>query len=140
ARTPAPPHAKYDQSYVYCCPKCSGIVKPFAPPAAIAIDWSLKGERIGGRTRPLAPATMARIQAGIDKYWRTPGVVDLTYTGTESKVRSVEDPLFTQTARAALSLYRPFVTEMHGTSGTRDIADPMLGITAGGHHHGLTEA
>ena len=63
---------RYRAQYVYRCPnvKCRNqIVEPFYRPAADIIDWTLEGVRIGDRTKPLAAKTMARIQAGIDRYW-----------------------------------------------------------------------
>lgn len=61
--------------YVYRCPRTScrnGIVEPFALPALTAIDWTLPGQPIGGREaaglKPLADKTLARIQAGLEKY------------------------------------------------------------------------
>ncbi len=60
---------RYRQAYVYCCPRCGGIVEPYWMPAATAIDWTLPGERIGDRDKPLAEKTLARIAAGIARYW-----------------------------------------------------------------------
>lgn len=63
---------RYRAQYVYRCPnvKCRNqIVDPLYRPAADIIDWSLEGTRIGDRPKPLAEKTMARIQAGIDRYW-----------------------------------------------------------------------
>lgn len=60
---------RYRQAYVYCCPRCGGIVEPYWMPAAAAIDWALPGERIGDREKPLAEKTLARIAAGIARYW-----------------------------------------------------------------------
>lgn len=62
---------RYRSQYVWRCPKgtCSGqIIEPAWLPAASAIDWSIRGQRIGDRTKPLAEKTMRRIQAGLDKY------------------------------------------------------------------------
>jgi DNA (cytosine-5)-methyltransferase 1 len=61
---------KYAQQYVYTCPRrpCGGIVEPLVLPAAAAIDWSNIGTRIGDRPRPLAPATMRRIEAGLQMF------------------------------------------------------------------------
>lgn len=62
---------KYRQQYVYRCPNYAcrmSIVEPFVRPAATAIDWSDLGERIGDRSKPLAAATMRRIQSGIDQF------------------------------------------------------------------------
>lgn len=129
-------YGKYKSQYVYACPGCGNVVEPHAMPALSAIDWSLKGMRIGDRARPLAPATVARIKAGIAKYWG-PGVVDMAYHA--AKMRGVEEPFFTQTARATMGLFNPFITEMYGTGGPRSVSDPMSAVTAGGNHHGLVE-
>jgi DNA (cytosine-5)-methyltransferase 1 len=143
-KRPDRPYGKYRAQYLYCCPKCSKEVRPFAPPAAIAIDWSLKGERIGDRKKALATATMARIQAGIDKYWRRPGVIDLTYAA-HKEARTVDDPLFTQTARQTLALYLPFLARMRGTdesqiaASAHSIIEAMGTLTAGGRHEALIE-
>jgi DNA (cytosine-5)-methyltransferase 1 len=61
---------RYRQQYVYVCCECSKQVEPGWLPAAAAIDWSLPGQRIGDRARPLAEKTRARIAAGIARYWR----------------------------------------------------------------------
>ncbi|WP_318201101.1 DNA cytosine methyltransferase [Streptomyces sp. SCL15-4] len=64
---------RYRQQYVYRCPnaKCRNqVVEPETLPAAVAIDWSLPGQRIGDRTKPLAEKTLARIRAGLDKFAR----------------------------------------------------------------------
>lgn len=57
---------KYGQQYLYRCPRCSHVVEPFVLPALAALDLSDLGERIGDRSRPLAPRTMARIQWGLE--------------------------------------------------------------------------
>jgi DNA (cytosine-5)-methyltransferase 1 len=65
------PIGKYRQQYVYSCPNTGcrhAIVEPFVRPAAVAIDWRDLGEKIGDRAKPLAPATMRRIRAGIEQF------------------------------------------------------------------------
>ena len=62
---------RYRAQYVYRCPstKCRNqVIEPGWLPAAHAIDWSIRGQRIGDRSRPLAEKTMARIRAGLEKY------------------------------------------------------------------------
>lgn len=62
---------RYRSQYAYRCPKvsCRGqIVEPGWLPASHAIDWTLRGQRIGDRDRPLADKTLARIRAGLEKY------------------------------------------------------------------------
>ncbi|MFF5265385.1 DNA cytosine methyltransferase [Actinomadura viridis] len=63
---------RYRQQYLYRCPSTSCRNRPVEPavlPAWHAIDWALRGRRIGDRNEPLAPATLARIKAGIARYW-----------------------------------------------------------------------
>ncbi|HEY9354490.1 MAG TPA: DNA cytosine methyltransferase [Nocardioides sp.] len=60
---------KYRSQYVYIHGGCGTTVEPGYLPAAAAIDWSLRGTRIGDRTKPLAEKTRRRIAAGIAKYW-----------------------------------------------------------------------
>jgi DNA (cytosine-5)-methyltransferase 1 len=62
---------RYRAQYLYRCPKAAcrnQIVEPGWLPASHAIDWSIRGERIGDRKKALAPKTLARIEAGLAKY------------------------------------------------------------------------
>ncbi|MEG9248038.1 DNA cytosine methyltransferase [Arthrobacter sp. Soc17.1.1.1] len=62
---------RYRAQYNYRCPNTTcrnQIVEPGWLPASSAIDWSIAGERIGDRARPLAAKTLARIEAGLRKY------------------------------------------------------------------------
>jgi DNA (cytosine-5)-methyltransferase 1 len=73
------PWGRYRAQYVYRCPKSTcknAIIEPGWLPASHAIDWSLRGERIGDRTRPLAEKTLARIRAGLEKYGKEPISID----------------------------------------------------------------
>ena len=60
---------RYRAQYVYVCASCSAVVEPGWLPAAAAIDWTMPGTRIGDRVKPLAPKTIARIKAGMARYW-----------------------------------------------------------------------
>lgn len=60
---------KYRSQYVYVHGACGAVVEPGWLPAAAAIDWSIPGERIGDRAKPLAEKTLMRIAAGIARYW-----------------------------------------------------------------------
>ncbi|MEV0344086.1 DNA cytosine methyltransferase [Nocardia sp. NPDC050713] len=62
---------RYRAQYLWRCPSVScrnAIVEPAWLPAATAIDWTLRGERIGDRRKPLADKTMQRIEAGLAKF------------------------------------------------------------------------
>ncbi|MFC8886175.1 DNA cytosine methyltransferase [Streptomyces cinereoruber] len=80
-RKPGQDMGRYKSSYDYRCPRksCRALVEPDVLPAAAAIDFSIKGTPIGSRPKSedapegLAPNTMARIRAGVAKYWPKPG-------------------------------------------------------------------
>lgn len=66
------PWGRYRAQYLYrhWHPECQfAVVEPLFRPAAEIIDWTLPGQRIGDRARPLAPKTLARIKAGVERYW-----------------------------------------------------------------------
>ncbi|MFD6414009.1 DNA cytosine methyltransferase, partial [Nocardia asteroides] len=70
-KTPGRDMGRYRQQYVYRCPSTAcrnSVVEPEVLPAAAAIDWSIPGQRIGDRAKPLADKTLARIQAGLERF------------------------------------------------------------------------
>ncbi|AMS03303.1 DNA methyltransferase [Gordonia phage Lucky10] len=128
---------KYRSQYVYRCPSVTcrnSIVEPMFRPAADIIDWTLEGTRIGDRGRPLADKTMARIQAGIDRYW-APLLVPVE--GRDGKqAQPVQAPSRTMTTRSETGL--AFMAELRGGScDARAVAEPLSTVAASGNHHGL---
>lgn len=140
---------RYRAQYVWRCPKAScrnGIVEPGWLPASSAIDWTLPGERIGDRTKPLAPKTLARIEAGLVKFANDPFLTVHRYEyrtepmsgalptvtasgnhlgvlvpveGREGKEpRHTGEPLRTMTTRNETALLVPYYG--NGTSNTTD--------------------
>ncbi|TLF72894.1 DNA cytosine methyltransferase [Nocardia cyriacigeorgica] len=136
--------AKYRTQYVYRCPNVTcrnQILEPAVRPAAEIIDWSDPGTRIGDRTKPLAAKTMARIQAGIDKYWNHDHIgLAVPVEGREGKqARPVDQPLRTMSTRNETGW--AFVAELRGGgSKHRPVTRPLCTVTAGGGHHGLVTA
>ncbi|MBB2909146.1 DNA (cytosine-5)-methyltransferase 1 [Streptosporangium becharense] len=130
---------RYRQQYVYRCPNAtcrSQEVEPHALPAAAAIDWSLPGQRIGDRTKPLADKTLARIQAGLKKYAR-PLMVPAGGTW-RNDAAPVTDPMPTRTTRENDGVaIPPFITELRGGSNVRAITEPLTTVATSGGHHGL---
>lgn len=59
---------RYKAQYVYVCRTCGALVEPGWLPASTAIDWSLRGQLIGERDKPLSDKTMARIREGLRRY------------------------------------------------------------------------
>ncbi|MBV6697473.1 DNA cytosine methyltransferase [Kitasatospora aureofaciens] len=149
-KRPGTDMGSYRQQYVYRCPQVTcrnRIVEPDVLPAAAAIDWSLPGQRIGDRAKPLAPKTLARIEAGLRKFARPiPGGDQLVpplmvpVEGRDGKeAGTANDPLRTQTARNETGLaWLPFIAELRGGgSVARPVLEALATVTASGNHHGL---
>jgi DNA (cytosine-5)-methyltransferase 1 len=62
-------------------------------PARNIIDWSISGQSIFDRKKPLAEATIRRIAAGINKYWGEYAKPFLTVLYGSNDVRSLDLPL-----------------------------------------------
>jgi DNA (cytosine-5)-methyltransferase 1 len=76
------------------------------------IDWSIPGESIFKRKRPLAPNTMARIVAGLKRFNGIDFIVPQLSGG---RVRSVDEPLPTITGTSTgVGLCRPFLVRFNG--------------------------
>lgn len=70
-KKPGQDMGRYNAQYYYRCPHvaCRGRrAEPFYLPAREALDWTIPGQRIGDRTRPLSEKTMARIVAALVKW------------------------------------------------------------------------
>ena len=68
-----------------------------------------------------------------------PLLMSLDHTGSDAgRVFPATARTFpTQTAREEMALIQPFITELHGTSTARSVAQALATICAGGQHHGL---
>lgn len=132
-RRPGNDMGRYGQQYDYRCPKvsCRGqLVEPEFVPAAAAIDWSLPGQRIGDRAKPLADKTRARIAAGARRYAR-PIVIEAggnQYDAADPKHPQYGDP--NAYFRAWPADTEPLKT-LH-TALTKGIAIPPMLVPAGG--------
>jgi DNA (cytosine-5)-methyltransferase 1 len=129
---------RYRAQYVYRCPfvECrNAIVEPAWLPASSAIDWSIPGERIGDKKKPLADKTRARIEKGIERYWK-PLVVTAagnTYDGINTGSRYLraypaDTPLPVQqtTVQHGLAVH-PLITDgIHGGGTVQHSDSPML--------------
>lgn len=100
---------RYKAQYQWRCPNTTcrnQVIEPGWLPAAAAIDWTLRGERIGDRTRPLAPKTLARILAGLAKYGAHPISIDAV-RGAPILSAVDSEPFQTQTTSYTRSLLVP---------------------------------
>lgn len=109
-KKPGADMGRYRQQYVYRCPNVTcrnQVVEPEVLPAAVAIDWSLPGQRIGNRAKPLAAKTLARIEAGLRRFARpVPMLVPSGGTWRDAAV-SVGEPMPTRTTRENDALVVP---------------------------------
>lgn len=137
---------RYGAQYYYRCPKvsCRGArVEPFYLPAQEAIDWSIPGQRIGDRDKPLSPKTMARIESALRKWG--PAIIAAqgnTYDshdpkhpqhgheGGYSRSWTITDPLRTLTGDTTQGLVQPFILDRRGDYRARSLDDPLSTITA----------
>ena len=117
---------KYRAQYLYRCPNVTcknAVVEPFADPAASIIDWSMPGQRIGDRAKPLSDKTMARIQAGLERYAGRPLTFEArgnTFVRTGRDGRPVYArawPVDQPTATLTTSETRALVVPMEGRDG-----------------------
>lgn len=132
------PWGRYRSQYVFRCPntKCRNrIVEPSFRPAAEIIDWNHLGQRIGDRVKPLADKTLARIRAGIERYW-APLLVPVE--GRDGKQAApVDQAVRTMTTRNETGM--AFLSVLRGQSGNHPVDRAISTVSSGGIHHGLVQ-
>jgi DNA (cytosine-5)-methyltransferase 1 len=121
-----------------------GRAHPWRPASSI-IDWSLPCPSIFDRKKPLKPATLARIAAGLKRYViesGSPFIVGVSHgdfaRGAGSRVRGVDQPHATVTGSNDYALVMPFLKSDYSASVGREVDAPLPTVTAGGGgHHSL---
>ncbi len=110
-----------------------GSLKPYHTAREI-IDFSIESRSIFNRKKPLVPATMARIEAGLKKFGGKNAEPFLIMLYGTNKARSVDRPLPTITAGGQhIALAEPFITIMKGQSTVRGLDEPLPTITTNPH-------
>ncbi|WP_433717096.1 DNA cytosine methyltransferase (plasmid) [Nocardia sp. CA-084685] len=142
---------RYRAQYYYVCPKtdCGNtVVEPPVVPAAACIDWTDLGTPLGERTykgQPgLAPKTMARIEAGLQRYAMPIGEPMITPTGGtwRDSASRIMTPMPTRTTREsdglAVPVPAPFLALLRSDRArTIGMHNPLATIVADGSNHGL---
>lgn len=135
---PDPTHAEDVTAGLFECSR-----KPWVPAREI-IDWSMAGESIFARKRPLSEKTLARIWTGLRRFGMGAHLQAMEHKG---HVRGLDRPLNTVTTAkgGAHALVEPFLVEMRGTSArqceqtARDLSEPLTTVSTSGAHHALIE-
>jgi DNA (cytosine-5)-methyltransferase 1 len=104
------------------------------------IDWQLEGNSIFNRKRPLAAATLARIEAGLRKFGGKDAEPFLVILRNHADAKSVDGPLPTLTAGGNhVGLCEPFILPQFGGSIPRSVNRPLGTITTTSRGVGLCE-
>lgn len=107
------------------------------------IDWSIESKSIFGRKKPLVPNTIARIEAGIKKYWgeyAEPFLIVLRGTSERAlngTALSIDGPLPTITANGLhVGVVEPFIITSGHTSSirTRSLNEPLTTVVTKAEH------
>jgi DNA (cytosine-5)-methyltransferase 1 len=95
-------------------------------PAREIIDWSIPGTSIFDRKKPLADATMRRIAAGIEKYWKNYATQFLAVLYGSNDVRSLDLPFpAVTTSGAHHALVEPFLLGQQSGAAARPTNQPV---------------
>ena len=97
------------------------------------IDWTIKGQSIFRRKKPLAPNTMRRIMAGLRKFGGESFIVHLRGTNESQlggSAKSLDAPMPTLTGSGAhVGLCEPFLVHFRGNDDVESISRPIPTIT-----------
>jgi len=114
-------------------------------PAREIIDWNMPGKSIYGRSKPLCPATMKRIMAGLEKFsGLAPYLVEYhgDHSGTSSgdrRTRSIDEPLATADTSNRFALAQPALVVFRNHADALPVDKPLPAICAEGQHLGLMQ-
>lgn len=122
---PEPTHAKD------AAPRLFETVKPWRTAREI-IDWSIPGNSIYSREKPLSESTLRKIEAGIKRFGGKSFV--LTNHGTDGYARgaSVDEPVRTIAADGWMALIQPFVIGQQSGSIPRSVDQPLPTVASAG--------
>lgn len=121
---------RYRAQYIYVHGDCGTAVEPGWLPAAAAIDWTLPGQRIGDRKKPLSAKTMARIEAGLRMYGTEPYITVRRGEMNNSRISGMNEPM---AAVVASGNHHGLVVPLEGRAGVdtaKYTTEPMRTQTA----------
>ena len=114
------------------------LILPSWHTASEIIDWSIPCQLISERKKPLAAATMRRIEYGIREFWREEAIPFIARLYGNSTAESISKPLSTISYSGAHHmLIQPFITAIGQTSAkqrNRKLTEPLSTICTKQEH------
>jgi DNA (cytosine-5)-methyltransferase 1 len=108
--------------------------------AADCIDWTIAGESIFGRKKPLCSRTLDRIAHGLRRFGGKNAEPFLVMLYGKSNVRSIDGPMPTVTCGPGhIGICQPFIVPQHAgspgnTKRVLPISEPLPTVTTSGAH------
>ncbi|MFV0376887.1 MAG: DNA cytosine methyltransferase [Mangrovibacterium sp.] len=134
-KNPRRKFGKFNQQYVYRCPRCANVVEPYYYAAFNVIDWSIPGTKIGDRAKPLAKNTIKRIQYGLEKYGNSDFLIYTDHTKISDRSSHIFQPISTQTtAQVAAIVIKNYGGAFDPKSAAFKIHDKLGTVTTTDHH------
>lgn len=126
-RWPEPTHARSGAADLF------GSRRPWKSARDYVVDWSMPGTSIFGRKRPLAPATLRRIEEGLRRFGGAAAEPFLTILRGTGTVRSLDRPAPALTAGGEhLALVEPFLLGQQSGGVPRGVSSPAPTVAAKG--------
>ena len=117
-------------------PSLFGGIKPFRGAHEI-IDWSVPGESIFARKKPLCENTMRRIWIGVEKFCGLPFIVPYysEHPGQTPRVHSLDEPFPTVCGQQRHALCCPYLVVLRNNCDALPIDGPVPTICAEARNH-----
>jgi DNA (cytosine-5)-methyltransferase 1 len=119
-------------------PTLFGAPKPWRTAREI-IDWSIPGQSIFTRKKPLVRNTMQRIFAGLEKFCGMSFLLPNEGIYRGNAPRSLGQPVPAVTSRGAGALVEPFLVKFYGGHDACSLDAPLPSVTANYEHYGLAQ-
>lgn len=97
--------------------------------ASEIIDWSIPCQLISERKKPLATATMKRIEYGIREFWGEEAVPFIARLYGNSTAESISKPLSTICTKQEHCLVKPMLVQYYGNGHAVPLSDPIPTLT-----------
>ncbi len=119
-------------------PTLFGARKPWRTAREI-IDWSIPGQSIFTRKKPLVRNTLQRIFTGLEKFCGLAFVLPNEGIHRGNAPRSLDQPVPAVTSRGAGALVEPFLVKFYGGHDACSLDAPLPSVTANYEHFGLVQ-